>query len=273
MATQNPQRFELGETLRNMRESAGLKPSVVERDLRWYAGKVSRVEQGTRVPVAAEIDRLSDLYKVTAEERETLHLLADAARKRESSARVADFAQTYVTLERGASEVNYYSADLINALVQTEGYARALLETSVAGQVEERLADRMRRGMILTGANPPVVRILLGEASLHQLVGGPLVLRAQLLHLLDVAKLPNVSIRILPFAVGAHRALGVGFVFLRLPAPNIVRVYIEGLTDATYIHEADETAEYERGFNQLWSRAADDAESATILRERINQLQ
>src|SRR5438874_1377318 len=84
VATQNPQRFELGETLRGFRERASLKPSAVEQELRWYAGKTSRVEAGTRVPVAAEIDRLSDLYKLSAEQRTTLHLLADAARKRES---------------------------------------------------------------------------------------------------------------------------------------------------------------------------------------------
>ena len=273
MATQNPQRFELGETLRGLRERTGHKPSEIERELRWYAGKVSRVEAGTRVPVAAEIDRLSDLYSISAEERATLHLLADAARKRESSARVADFAQTYVTLERAATDIKYYDAELINALVQTEAYARALLETSVAGQVDERLEDRMRRRALLTKDNPPNAQILLGEASLYRLVGGVNVLREQLSHLLEVGGLPNVSIRILPFSAGAHRAIGVGFVFLRLPAPNIVRVYIEGLTDATYIHEADETAEYERGFDQLWAQAATDDESATILRERISHMQ
>lgn len=272
VATQNPQRFELGETLRGLREHSGHKARTIEQELRWYAGKISRVEAGTRVPVAAEVDRLADLYRIDDEQRRTLHLLADAARKRESSSRVADFAQTYVTLERAASEIKYYDAELIHGLVQTEAYARALLETSPEGQVEERLADRLARCNILAGANSPSVKILLGEASLHRPVGGDDVLREQLRHLIATARLSSVSIRILPFSAGAHCAIGVGFVFLRLKTPNITRVYLEGLTDATYIHEPDETVEYERGFDQLWARAADDEESATILRRRIEHM-
>jgi hypothetical protein len=272
VATQNPQRFELGETLRTLRKRAGREPRAVEQELRWYSGKVSRVEAGTRVPVAAEIDRLAQLYELSDDERGTLHLMADAARKRESSARVADFAQTYVTLERGATEIKYYDSELIHALAQTEDYARAVLETSAAGQVDERLIDRVARRSILIGDRAPSFSMLLGEASLHRMVGGASVLRGQLSHLLELARLPNVSIRILPFAAGAHRAMGVGFTFVRLGTPNIARVYIEGLTDATYIHETDETSEYEHGFEQLWARAADDDESATILRRRIEQL-
>lgn len=270
MAQQNPQRFELGEMLRTLRERVGVQTKTVEEDLRWYPGKMSRVEQGKRVPVAAEVDRLADLYKLNEGERSTLHLLADAARKRESSAHVADFAQTYVTLERAAIEIDHFDTELILALVQTESYARALLETSPAGEVAERVVDRMARQSILVRPNPPRVRLLLGEASLHRMVGGAEVLREQLKHLVDVGQMPNVSIRILPFAAGAHIAIGVGFTFLRLA--SLSRVYIEGLTDATYIHEPDETAAYEEGFTQLWGIAADESESATILRRRIKQL-
>ncbi len=225
------------------------------------------------MPVAAEIDRLADMYHLRDGERETMHLLADAARKRESSARVADFAQTYVTLERASKEIDYYDAELILASAQTEDYARAVLETSASGQVDERLSDRVARGAILTRPKAPTVRILLGEASLHRLVGGPEVLRDQLKHLLEIGKLSNVSVRVLPFAVGAHRAMGVGFSILRLGAPSLRRVYTEGLTNATYIHESGEVDTYEHGFRDIWALAADERRSVTILRRRIEQIE
>ena len=269
VATQNPQRFEFGEMARRARKQAGLKPAEIEANLRWYPGKVSRVESGYRVPVPAEVDRLADLYKLNKRDRETLHVLADAARKRETPARVADFAQTYITLERAASEIRYYDAELVVGPMQTEGYARAVLAKWSTQQVEERLPDRLARQAVLTRENPPDVRIVLGEAALHRLVGGDDVLRGQLRHLLQVGKLPNVAIRILPFSAGAHIALGVGFRFLRLTTPAIARVYIEGLTDATYIHEADEIATYEQGFEDLWATALDERASATMLRRRI----
>jgi hypothetical protein len=269
VATQNPQRFELGDMLKSAREKAGLKTSTVETELRWYAGKNSRVEAGTRVPVPAEIDRRADLYRLSRSERETLHLLADGARKRESSSRVADFAQTYITLERAAAEIRYYDAELVYGPLQTERYARAVLANSRSQHVEEGTADRVARRAILTREDPPDVRVVLGEAALHRAVGGEESLREQLRHLLTVSELPNVTIRILPFAVGAHRALGVGFYFLRLATPAITRVYIEGLTNATYIHEPDETAVYEQDFAELWAIALDEDNSANILRRRI----
>ncbi|QWF78784.1 helix-turn-helix domain-containing protein [Amycolatopsis sp. CA-230715] len=272
MAQQNPQRFELGEMLRTLRERVGMQSKTIEDDLRWYPGKVSRVEQGKRVPVAAEIDRLADLYRLAEAERGTLHLLADAARKRESSAHVADFAQTYVTLERAAVQIDHFDAELIHALVQTEAYALALLEMSLGGQVAQLVADRIARQAILVRPNPPRLRVLLGEAALHRMVGGAEVMREQLDHLLQAGKQPNVSIRILPNSVGAYRTIGVGFKILRLASPNLTRVYIEGMTNATYIHEADETAVYEASFDEVWAKAADDAKSATILRRRIKEI-
>lgn len=268
MAAKNPQRFELGEMLRVLREGVGMKPKAVERELRWYAGKVSRVEGGTRVPVPAEVDKLADLFSVLSDERETLHLLADAARKREPPARVADFAQTYVTLERAANTILYYDAELIPSLLQTERYARAVLATG-SGMVDEMVADRIARQSVLTREHPPTVRVMLGEAALYREVGGANAMRDQLQHLITIGRLPNVSIRIVPFAVGAHRAIGVGFTFVRIGSPTITRVYIEGLTSATYIHEPDETERYEKGFTQVWAAAASEAESATILRARI----
>ena len=269
MATQNPQREELGKLLRTAREGARLKPSEVEAELRWYAGKLSRVEIGRRVPVPVEIDRLADLYRMTGKDRDTVVRLADAARKREAPSRVADFAQSYVTYERQAVEISYYNSDLVPALLQTERYARAVLTTSRSQHVTERVEERIRRRDVLTREDPPTVRVLLGEAVLHQQVAGKDALIEQLQHLLTVGDLPNVSIRIVPFAMGAHWMLGVGFTFLRLDAPEITRVYIEGLTGATYIHEPDETAIYQAGFNDVWLAAPNETDSATILRGHI----
>lgn len=271
LATQNPQRVELGEMLRAARDAAGLTPGAVEADdqLGWYSGKVSRVERGERVPVRAEVDRLADLYKLSPSEKVTLHLLADAARKRESPSRVADFAQSYVTMERAASEVRYYDAELIYGLLQTPDYARAVLNLSRSQHVEERVADRVSRQIILTGDKAPTVRVVLGEAALHRLVGGEQVLTQQLRHLLNMGEQPNINIRVLPFHVGSHRALGVGFTHLLLETPSITRVYIEGLTDATYIADPEETAVYEQDHDELWAMALDEHDSATILRRRI----
>lgn len=269
MATKNPQRLALGQGLKAARMAAGKSTTEVEEELGWHVGKASRVEAGTRVPVRAEIDRLCELFAIPAGDRPTIRLLADAARRRETPSRVADFAQEYVTLERSACRIDYYDAELVPGLLQTVRYAREVIIKSGSPDVEGRLADRVARQKILT-PDGPRLRAVLGEAVLHREVGGEAVLLDQLRHLVQVSQLDTVGVRILPFSIGAHRGLGIGFTYLELAEPSITRVYTEGFTDATYIHEEDETSVYASEFDRLWAVAADDRASATILRRRID---
>ena len=269
MATRNPQRIELGQMLERLRERAGVTPAEVDEDMHWYEGKCRRVETGDRVVSYVEIDRLADRYKASKDRRSTLHHLAEAARRREPTASVDDFAQTYITLERQAAGIDYYHGELICALFQTENYARTILATG-SGHVPQRLTDRMARQKVVTSDNPPRVRMVLSEAALHVQVGSPAVMREQLRYLLKVVELPNVEIRILPFAVGAHAAFGVPFTVITVAAPaSITRVYTEGLTDATYIQAPDQVLTYEDAFTHVWNLAASDQDSAKILRRRI----
>lgn len=274
MATQNPLRVELGQRLRALRERAGVKPAAVDGDsqLGWYPGKTSKVETGTRVPVAAEINRLADLYGTAVHERAELHTLAKGARKRTRMPHVADFARSYVLLEQEAVAIDYHDAELIPALLQAPSYARDLLSQTSTEDLDARVTERLARAQLLTRPDAPQFRAVIGEAGLHRLPTDVDAAREQLQHLLDVNELPSVEVRILPFAVGLHPLVGVGFTVVRLNSPEITRVYLEGATTATYLHEPVETDVYVRRFERLWSRAADADESATILRRRIQQL-
>jgi hypothetical protein len=282
VAHKNAQRIELGAVLAQWRGRAELHPAAVEAELGWYAGKLSRVENGGRKVSKAELDALIRLYRVPADDAENLLALGALARKNEAPARVADFAQTYVALLRQADDIRYYDTELIHALAQTAATARAILKPQP--DVEQRVADRMKRQTLLTRRNPPQLRIVLGEAALYRELATPdetpsgaEILREQLEHLIELQKLPNVIIQVLRFKAGFHRSLGVGFTMLRVPAsssdkPPIERVYIEGITDATYIHDPDEIVQYAEIFTELQRLALDEEQSVNILRKRIQQL-
>lgn len=273
MATENPQRHDLGKALKVYRIRAGLGTKDLDQDpeLRWHAGKASRVEAGKRTIVAAEASRLAVLLRLSSEERAQFFELADAARKRAAPAHVADFASTYVTFERVAKAIDYYGDALVPGIAQSPRYARAVLVCSGAVDVEGRLTDRMDRQKVLVREDPPTVRILLGEAALHQEVGGADGLRELLTHLKALQQMPNVSVRVVPFKAGAHRLLGTSYHSVKIDGAS--RVYIEGVTKATYIHEEDEVGLYESEFQRLWEGAAlSDGASATMLDERIQQL-
>jgi len=91
---------------------------------------------------------------------------------------------------------------------------------------------------------------------LHRAVGGPKVMAAQLRHLIDVSKLPNITLQVVPFAVGAHPAVGAGFTVLRFDdTPGMDVVYAENQRSAAY-HEKPTDLEYYVDLFEVLSRRA-----------------
>jgi transcriptional regulator with XRE-family HTH domain len=273
MAKPTPQRVELGLMLKQYRERAGLQQEPIETALGWHQGKVGRVEQGIRIVVMAEIYKLIELLGVNAEEAEVLRVVAEQARKRESSSLLPDWAEKLVAMERTAFEIRWYDPEVITGMFQTEGYASAMLAPSGRSDWKEVVQARLERHSVLTGARPPRVWSVLGEAGLHRKLGGDHGLREQLEQLLALSKLPNVTIQVLPFSAGAHPALGVGLTHLRFNTPTAERIYIEGLTNGTWLHDNADTKAYLSIFGQLQDLALDERRSATMIRARIKELE
>jgi hypothetical protein len=107
-----------------------------------------------------------------------------------------------------------WSPGVIDGLLQTEDYARALLGTypDVTGEaVSGRLAARMdRQRHVLQRDAPPTVWFVIDQLSLCRLVGSPAVMGAQLRHLAAVAVMPRITVQLLPAI--AHPATPSGFI-------------------------------------------------------------
>jgi transcriptional regulator with XRE-family HTH domain len=271
VAKPTPQRVELGRLLKRYRERAGMQQEPLQNDLGWPHGKVSRVEQGYRILAKTEVDRLAELLAVSAEEADQLRDLANPARKREAAGGLPDWAEKFVVMERSAVEILSYDPELISGMFQTEGYAAAML-APVRTDWEEAVQARLERRQVLYRERPPQVSFVLGEAGLHRKLGGNQVLREQLEHLLELGQLPNVTMQVLPFDVGTHPALGAGFTHLRSADPADEQVYLEGLTNGTWLKTKPDTSAYAKIFGQVQSLALDDRRSATMIRARIKEL-
>lgn len=116
--------------------------------------------------------------------------------------------------EDRASIVHDWCTSIVTGLLQTEGYARALLETS-PGATPEMVATRLkarleRQHRVLSREDAPRSVFLVDEVALYRLVGSPQIMSVQLGHLLEVAALPQVTVQLLP--VVAHPANVSGFV-------------------------------------------------------------
>jgi Domain of unknown function (DUF5753) len=91
-----------------------------------------------------------------------------------------------------------------------------------------------------------------GLPPLHRAVGGRAVMQAQLERLLELAELPNVTLRVIPYEAGALPAGNNKFIILRFASPELKdTVFIEGLTGDLYLDEPGEVEVYNTTFRTL----------------------
>ena len=152
-------------------------------------------------------------------------------------------------LESAATLIRTYEGQFIPGLLQTDDYMRAVIGGAQLEESSEEMGRRVRlrmaRQTLLTREHPPRLWAVVDEAALRRPVGGPEVMRGQLERLIDASKLPNVTLQVLPFAVGAHSGMPGAFSILRFADPELPDVvYLEHLTNAVYLDKRDEVERY-----------------------------
>jgi hypothetical protein len=136
-------------------------------------------------------------------------------------------------------------------LLQTEGYARALLTGRIGfnGDVEEAVSARLARQAILQRDDPSEMFAVIDEAALHRPVGGPDVMTDQLGHLADVAA--RVIVRIIPAATGVHDGLQGAFTVADF-ADGSAAAYLESGLRGQVIQDGGDVSE----LTATWDRVA-----------------
>ncbi|WP_040792471.1 helix-turn-helix domain-containing protein [Nocardia paucivorans] len=265
-------RIALGGQLRKLRESKNITRDAAGEAIRGSHAKISRLELGRTGFKERDIRDLLTLYGVTdPEEREAFLDLARRANEPGWWHRYSDLLPswfgTYLGLEQAATKIRTYEAHLVPGLLQTPDYARAVVTLGYEdGDTDRRVAFRQRRQEILHRADPPVIWAIIDEAALLRPVGGPRVHREQMEHLLDLTRLPNVTIQVVPFSAGAHAAAGSSFTILRFAEaelPDIV--YLEQLTSALYLDRREDLALYLSVMDRLSVQAAPPDRSREII--------
>ncbi|WP_328633528.1 helix-turn-helix domain-containing protein [Streptomyces sp. NBC_00356] len=214
-----------GVELKRRREDAGL--TQVELGLRVFVsgGYIGQFEQAIRKPqldVAQRIDEA--LQSDGIFERMWRGLIRDQ--------RYADYFAHVADLERSATKICDYAPAVVPGLLQTPAYARAIYYASnpLAAEeyVEEMVQARMDRAEVLADATRPMYWAILHEAVLRIPVGGPSTTAEQLAALAAAVRARRAMIHVLPFAAGAHPAMGKMMTLMEFDdAPPAV--YTEGV--------------------------------------------
>lgn len=212
-------RRRLRNELRKARETAGQTQRDVAKAMDWSQSKLIRIETGAVNISTNDLRALLTHYGTDADRIEVLVELARAAREVPRWNIYKDVASpeyiAFLGYESSASIIRNFEPLLVPGLLQTEEYARevtSVLEASAPQKVDALVDLRMQRQDIFTRKPAPDLHFIIDEAVLHRLVGGHGVARRQLLRLREMADLPNVTIRIMPFGSGMYPRLRVPYV-------------------------------------------------------------
>lgn len=268
------QRILLGARLRAARESINLNSTEATKALGWYAGKLSKIEQGDVPTSDKDLAATIRVFKIEPKEAGELQRLASLARRKLPPSRVPEWSAKYVHLVAAASSLKLWNADAFPGTVQTADYARAQLERVVtvpAADVQHMAQDRAARVERLRAPDAPRLWLVVGEEALHRAIGGPATLRGQLEQVRDLAELENVSVQVVPFAAGAHASHGVSFSIVTLMEGRPGVVYVGGLTTSDYLGR-EHVRVYDLAFDNLRADALSPQSTIELINRRIAEL-
>ncbi|MFF5248574.1 helix-turn-helix domain-containing protein [Streptosporangium sp. NPDC000095] len=271
-------RIVLGAQLRRLREQRGITLEEAGHSIRASHSKISRMELGRVSFRIRDVSDLLTLYGVTSDaDREPFLSLVEKANLAGWWHNYNDvlpaWFETYVGLEESASGIRNYEVQFVPGLLQSEGYARAVIRLGFPSaspeELDRRVKLRMARQRLLHRQDPPHLWAVLDEAVLRRPLGGAEAMCEQIDHILRALELPNVTVQIVPFSVGGHAAAGGPFSILRFSQPDLPDiVYMEQLTSAVYLEKRDDVDSY----LEVMERLCIEAEPATRTREILLEI-
>lgn len=259
-------RRRLGQELRKLRELKGMTAEEVAERLLVSQSKISRLENGRRSISQRDVRDLCGVYEV--EDHRIVDSLMQMAKDSRQQGWWHAFGDipysVYIGLETDAASLRVYEPQIVPGLLQTRGYAEALIDGAMpetpATDIEKRVQVRLRRQQRIHGEDeksaPLRLWAVLDEATLRRQVGGRDVMIEQLEQLVEVSQLPHVTVQVMPFDMGAHPGVSGQYAILEFPdASDSSVVYIEGVTSDLYLEKSNDVQRYSVMYEHLRAQA------------------
>ncbi|MFD8416997.1 helix-turn-helix domain-containing protein [Streptomyces sp. NPDC059650] len=202
----------VGRQLKMWREAAGLDAAQFGKRMGYGPNLIYKIERGTRIPRPEFLDKADEVLEAGGR----IAAMKVDVEKARYPKKVRDLAK----LEAQAVEIGAYDNVVVPGLLQVEEYTRslcALRRPAFSEDDVERLATaRLARQHVIRRDSAPLLTVVLEEAVLRRPVGGKMVLRRQLEHLLETGSLRHVEIQVMPTAVEEHAGLAGSLTVMRL---------------------------------------------------------
>ncbi|MFC8867915.1 helix-turn-helix domain-containing protein [Streptomyces sp. NPDC057148] len=257
----------LGRTLRFLREKEGKSLGQLADESGYDKSYLSRLESGERLSKVTVMEDLDGYYG-------TGGLLVSLWKL----ARIDAFKDKYkefMRLEETARIMHRYAPN-VPGLLQTEELAREVLSGHQATEqdreaVEEQVAARLGRQLLLSRQPAPTVRFIIDELALRRPSVSAGTWAEQVRHIESVAEWPNVVVQVLPFSAGIHPLMGKGSLTLLWQADGSAVAYTEGDSGGLLMDDPGDVLRHRLSYDRLRDLALSPSDSLTFIRDVLEE--
>lgn len=263
--------------LRDLRKGAGLTVAELATACGWHHSKTSRIENARTAPSSRDI---RNWCRACEAPDEAPNLIAQSLNaetlynewRHQVRAGLTKLQESWTQFFADTQLFRIYSSTLVPGLLQTEGYAGALLSTiaSFRGYPDggpEAARARVERSRVIHRPGRRAV-IVVEEAALHYRMGDPASTAAQLGYLLTAGALPAVSLGIIPTSVNPRSMWPVETFHVY----DDMLVSVELLSAEVNITQPSEIAVYLKAFEQLRAMAVYGTHARSLVLKAIQEL-
>ncbi|MGA5219583.1 helix-turn-helix domain-containing protein [Streptomyces cinereoruber] len=257
-----------GVLLRFHRERARVSQEALGLKTGYSKSQVAMIERGERRAKGSFVDIADELTGAQGA------LLAVAEEVTASG--IAAWFEDYLWEEAKAAGIHWYENHLIPGLLQTGDYARAVFNSAVPPledeEIEAGVAARIKRQELFFRKPQPLVTFVLEKAALTKPLGGEDILRKNLLHILDMAKLRNVEIQVMPENPRTHAGLSGPFILIETEERRSQLVYVEGQGGRYFLSEQPDVGDVFARYSALRAQAYTPEESVRRIEQAAREL-
>jgi transcriptional regulator with XRE-family HTH domain len=248
----------LGAKIRGCREARDWTQDRLGREVHTTGDFIGKCERGGRVPGPKVCEKLDEVFGTGN------YFAEHAPYARQSLA--PDWLVRFFDAEAQANVIKSYQTQVITGLLQTEDYARTIISARPTSNLEELIANRMDRQAILARKIPPRLWLILEESVIHRRLRDPGVAKAQLQHLVDMARSPNIVVQIVPRRTGIHAGLDGSYQLLTMEDGQEI-AYVESRAGGQIIEDPVKVADMALAFDLLRADALSPTDSLTLIEE------
>ncbi|MDQ0775288.1 transcriptional regulator with XRE-family HTH domain [Streptomyces aurantiacus] len=256
----------VGRQVKIWREAAGLRQPEFGAAIGYGEEMVSSVERGRRVPKPEFLDKADEVLGADGKL---------AAMKRDvAEARYPKKVRDLAKLEEEAVELGAYANHNMHGLLQIPEYTRALFAMRAPSytedEVDRQVAARMGRQCIFERVPTPLLTFVQEEVTLRRPIGGKMVLRQQLEHLLQISMLRHVAIQVMPTDREDHAGMGGSLQLLKLREGKTLG-HSEAQLHSRLISDPRDVQILEMRYGMIRAQALSPRESLTFIEKVLGE--